>query len=216
MLEVAEASRALFVITCSKAKADTTERLIGPSILDHLPAELANELAAARRRVAPLARINERSMVPAWRRYAGGFYGLASPVLRDATANGAHVLILSGGYGIVLAIEPIGDYDRSFHSGDWPDLLVSRCLAAYAERFDLASVIAIAARSTNYAAAIRRVRWPANIGSRVLISPDHSGGGAQAVVTRAAGEAFRELWRGGLTDGWRDSNGTPMRVEQLR
>jgi hypothetical protein len=155
-------------------------------------------------------------MVPAWRRYAGGFYSVASPVLRDATAKGAHVLILSGGYGVVLATEPIGDYDRPFHSGDWPDLLVSGCLAAYAERFELASVIAIAARSTNYAAAIRRVRWPANIGSRVLISPHHIGGGAQAVVPRAAGEAFRELWRGGVADGWRDSNGTPMSVEQLR
>lgn len=215
-VEVAEASRALFVITCSKVKVDTTERLIGPSILDYLPAELANELAAARRRVAPLARINERSMVPAWRRYAGGFYGLGSPVLRDATASGAHVLILSGGYGVVLAVEPIGDYDRAFRSGDWPHLLVSRCLAAYAERFELASVFAIAARSTGYAAAIRRVRWPATIASGVLISPDHSGGGAQAVVSRAAGEAFRELWRGRVSDGWRDSSGTPLRVEQLR
>jgi hypothetical protein len=216
MLKLADQRRTLFVITCSKAKAAATEQSIGPSILDRLPADIADELAATRHRIAPLARINERSTVPAWRRYAGGFYGLASPVLRDAAGDGAHVLILSGGYGVVLATEPIGDYDRPFHPGDWPDLLVPRCLAAYAERFDLASVVAVAARSTNYAAAIRRVRWPANVGTRVLISPDHAGGGAQAVVPRAAGEAFRELWRGGLTDRWRDSKGTPMRVEQLR
>ena len=46
-------------------------------------------------------------VMPAWRRYQGGFYRHARPALGDAAAAG-NVVIISGGYGLAGACESIG------------------------------------------------------------------------------------------------------------
>ena len=215
-LSLTDLNRTLLVIPCSGDKAPGAVRTVGPSVLHHLPSAIAEKLSAARLRVAPVAQVDERSTLPAWQRYSGRLYSVAPSALRDAISAGVHMLIISGGYGLVLATEPIGDYDRQFRPGDWPGGLVSRCLAAYAEHIDLASVFVIAGRSTSYAAVVRGVRWPASVRSAVLISPDHRNGGAQAIVPEAAGEAVRELWNARILEHWRSSRGIPLRVERLR
>lgn len=47
-------------------------------------------------------------MIPAWRRYDGDFYTTAREALRKAVDRKLHVIILSGGYGVLLVNEPIG------------------------------------------------------------------------------------------------------------
>ena len=215
-LALTDLSRTLLVIPCSGEKAPAAVQTVGPNVLHYLPTAMAEELSAARLRVAPAARVDGRTTLPAWERYSGRLYSVASSALHDAISAGVHLLIISGGYGLVLAAEPVGYYNREFHPGDWPGGLVSRCLAAYAEHFDLASAFALAGRSTNYADVVRRVRWPASVRSAVLISPDHRSGGAQAIVPAAMGEAFRELWNAHIPENWRSSRGIPLRVERLR
>jgi hypothetical protein len=112
--------------------------------------------------------------------------GVATPAASTAPPNqpcrtpssaGAYLLIVSGGYGVVLADEPIGYYNREYQPGDWPDSIVRRALAAYADRWALSSVVAIAGHSTQYAKAIRRVRSPGAVAGAVLVSPAHQGAG---------------------------------------
>jgi hypothetical protein len=44
------------------------------TLLDALPADLANRLVAARRAVAAAAGLDETTLMPAWRRFAGTLY----------------------------------------------------------------------------------------------------------------------------------------------
>ena len=105
-------TKTLFVIPCSGAKLTVSgERASGPAILDELPPDLAETLQSARRANAPQATLDETTLLPAWQRYSGTLYQIAAPVLVQALTSGAHILILSGGYGAVLADEPIGWYE---------------------------------------------------------------------------------------------------------
>jgi hypothetical protein len=52
------------------------------------------------------------------------------PPLDDLTQQGAHVIILSGGYGAVLASEPIGFYDAPLKPAWWPNRMWRQLRAA--------------------------------------------------------------------------------------
>ena len=102
----------LLVIPCSNAKArnDTaTER--GASLIDALAPPLATELRETRKNVAQRISIDESTLMPAWRRYDGALYRSSQGALGELLQQGTHIIILSGGYGAVLAEEPIGLYD---------------------------------------------------------------------------------------------------------
>src|SRR5262249_18084068 len=120
--------RTLFVVCCSAAKSYAREHYQGATVLESLPSEIATALVAARERVAPLAHLDETFRLPRWRRYSGAFYQAAAPALENAVVRRAHVVILSGGYGVVQADEPIGCYDRAYRPGDWSGQIVQRAL----------------------------------------------------------------------------------------
>ena len=82
--------------------------------------------------------------MPAWQRYSGTFFGAASPDLGAAVANDANIVILSGGYGAVLATEPIGTYEARFKVSWWPDNIVADAIAAYALARGLRTITAFA------------------------------------------------------------------------
>ena len=91
--------RSLLVLTCSGRK----ERGGAPPS----PADTTvwpQELQVARVRVLASAQADTTHLLPAWRRYTGTFYQHARPALADAVATG-HVVIISGGYGIVRGDE---------------------------------------------------------------------------------------------------------------
>ena len=116
-LSGSDPAKTLFVIPCSGAKQAFAGRVRnGPSILDELPSHLAKRLADARIGNVDCARIDETTMVPAWQRYGGTLYQVSGPTLGKMVDDGRHVLILSGGYGVVLASEPIGIYDARFRA----------------------------------------------------------------------------------------------------
>lgn len=104
------------------------------------------------------ARADTRHVLPAWRRYTGAFYQQARPALAAAVAHG-HVVIISGGYGIARADEPIGWYDKILQLADWPVGLLESALISEAQRSGTQTVVAFASATTDYARLLRRTPW---------------------------------------------------------
>lgn len=208
ILVSSDLSRTLLILPCSSKKQPTGEVTeSGPSIAQSLGSELAQELLDTRRRVRSWAKIDESRLVPAWQRYSGSLYQVGGQALRQAMKRGAHVIILSGGYGAVVATEPIGDYEARLRRSCWPNRLLERVLVNYAERQRLQSVRAFASKTTDYRNILERVVWrDAGIHDAILITPEAAGGAMRKSPT-AQGEALAALISGTLSTEWKSSDG---------
>src|SRR2546423_1207897 len=126
--------------------------------------------------------------MPAVERYSGSFYQAARAELVRAVSRGLHVLIVSGGYGVLTTCEPIGLYDAAFNPAWWPRQVVADCVAAYADRHGLTSMVAFLAASTGYARALRNIGGTPqsqNLKQAFLVTAVAEGGGAMQTVPRA-------------------------------
>lgn len=216
-LPAPDLERTLIVLPCSGAKrragrAKGHER----TITTEIDPALAQELQAARQRLAEMESFDERNPVPALGRYDGALYQVADDALTRAVATGGHVVIVSGGYGVLLGEEPIGLYDRRFVPGDWPRKLAGRVLSSYAERHDIKTVVAFLARTTSYADVVRTAPWPSNVEQVELVSAAHAGGGGMRIVPQVLGEAADAYLQGRLDGEWRSSRGVALTTERLR
>lgn len=182
----------LLVIPCSKAKADGGEPVAHPT--RDWPQPLLRARAALRER----AQLDELRLLPACRRYTGGFYEEAGSAITSAVDSGAPLIVISGGYGLARGDELIGTYDRLFHVGDWPPGLLESLLVREAGRLGVRNVVAFSAATGDYHVPVRRARWStASAVERVLVvSAAERGGGARYFVPRALGRAFRAFWLG--------------------
>jgi len=180
--------RSLLVLTCSGRK----ERGGRPPRPADAPA-WPQDLRDARLRVLATAQADTAHLLPAWRRYTGTFYQHARPALADAVAEG-HVVIISGGYGIVRADEPIGWYDKVLQLADWPAGLLESALIGEAQRDGAQTVVAFASATTDYTRLLRRTRWQdAGIDAR-LVTITGVTSGAMSEVPRRLGQAFSAFW----------------------
>ncbi|HET7488096.1 MAG TPA: hypothetical protein VFJ85_09215 [Acidimicrobiales bacterium] len=185
------------------------------SILDALPDASATRLANARAALASAAQVDESRLLPARLRYAGSLYAAVGDAVERQRARRPPVVIISGGYGLVTAEEPIGTYDRRFAIADWPKGLLHECLEALVTD-GVQRVLAFCAATTPYAELIRRARWRAMGVQATLVSPSMAGhGGAQVLVPRALGEAFASAVAGNLTTAWTSSDGVGLVVEDV-
>lgn len=203
--------RPLVVAPCSGAKGPGARATRGTSPLqEFLSPGLWGEVLEARRRLRTLSGLDESTLVAAVDRYTGHLYQSAGDALHRLVDAGARVVIISGAYGIVDPMDPIGMYDRKFRPSDWPNRLIHRCLAAVAESFEADQVVGVLAASSPYAQVFRSTPWrrPA-----VLATPER-GPGAQVKAPRAQGEALAMLASGGIPVGWRSSDG--LRLEAAR
>jgi len=180
----------LLVIPCSKAKAGGGEPVAAPA--RDWPEPLLRARAALRER----AQLDESRLLPACRRYTGGFYRAAGGAISSAVDSGAPLIVISGGYGLARGDELIGTYDRLFRTGDWPPGLLESLLVQEAGRLGVRNVVAFSAATSDYDVPVRRATWPAaSAVERVLVvSAAEPGGGAQHHVPRALGRAFRAFW----------------------
>lgn len=214
-----EFSKTLLVLPCSRKKATQARRLgeDADSIVDSLPGPLAQELRDRRAANAEKAKVDEATLLPAVERYTGRLYAAAGVTTFDTLLrSSAAVVIISGGYGVVLAREPIGCYDQCFKPSMWPEDLIGRCLVAYAERISAKIVVGLFPATCGYAEyvkAFRRAPWPRTI--RILqMSPEQAKD--DKVQSKAAGEALAAISRGRrLQRDWRSSDGLRMEVEWL-
>lgn len=208
----------LIVIPCSARKTDNRGNGSGgSSILDSLTPATAKLLRQARKDNAPRAKLDERSLVPAWKRYQGSFYTTAGQALARAVAAGLHVLIVSGGYGVVTATEPIGLYQARLNLSDWPSGLLGRCLWEYAHWHSLTNVVAFMPSTTDYPKVIRRAGWSESGAQEVrLVTVDLlSAGGAMSRVPKALGEAFALFVGGRPIRAGQNLDGAQVLVHRL-
>lgn len=202
----------LLVLPCSARKARGGGPVAdGESVLDHLPAGLAEELARARSRLAA-CREREEQLLPAWRRYTGHLYQAATSAWGALHQQGVPVAIVSGGYGVVLSTEPIAWYDARFRPSDWPSRLVPRSLAALAQTLNVDRVVALAGASTAYARVMRQAPWPV---PAALLTPRPGGGGAMRATPRLLGLALSDLPSQPLDETWH-GDGLSLDPERLR
>jgi hypothetical protein len=196
----------LLIIPCSGEKRDCREvTRPGPVIQQSLPGDLAAELQSARERVKASAQFDDRQLIPAWQRYNGSLYRAGRGALGDLMSAGMHVIIISGGYGAVLAQEPIAYYEVPLKPSCWPHHLLERVLIAYAQRHRIASVRAFVSATGPYATILRHVRWrDAGIRDVLVLTPKAEPGGMRRSPA-TQGEAIVALCDGTLSSEWRSS-----------
>jgi hypothetical protein len=206
-------AKTMLIIPCSSAKRDSADPgVAGATIMQSLPTDLASELMEARSRATTLAPFDERKRIPAWQRYDGALYAAGRQALADLMAAGNHLIILSGGYGAVLAEEPIGQYEARLNPAWWPNRLIERALLAYAQRHGVVSVRAFVASTGPYVSILKRIRWrDTGIDDALLFTPQVELG-AMRRSPATQGEALVALRDGILSPTWRSSCGLPLDV----
>lgn len=206
----------LLIVPCSKSKKELAGRrqASGPRIGDCLPMSLAERLDRARAANRQRADVDERTLAPAWQRYGGRFYQAAGAALSEAVGRHLHLLILSGGYGVLPAREPIGLYEAKLKTGGWPGHVLESVLAGYARRHRLKRMRAFVAGSTDYRKVVERTDWKgAGVDDAILLMPES---GSQHSVPVTLGEAFAALIRGATLDrSWRSSAGLSLIYRKL-
>lgn len=206
---------ALLIIQCSGAKQHGSKPSNAPSILSALDPARAAALVNARASLREKALVDEKTLMPAYLRYAGQLYKHGSKSIGGAVVAGKRVLIVSGGYGLLLADEPIGMYKKRFGLSNWPGDLLEACILDYARHEGIRSVIAVMSSTTDYAKLIKRVNWRRAGLEATLVSPVAHGGGALVKVPRAQGQAIATLINTGLDQAWRSSDSLSLAIESL-
>ena len=206
----------LIVLPCSGKKTQSAHAQISClPITAALPATLGRRLEEARGAILDRGGLDESALLPAWQRYDGLLYRSAEQPLANAIASGLHVLIISGGYGIVRACEPIGTYSMRLKLAHWPKGLLQEVLAAYAARHGLQTVRAFVSRSTDYYRVVRQTSWrAAGVKDALAIAPEATRG-AMVKAPRAQGEALGAFLAGRLDERWRSSDGLGLDVERI-
>ena len=152
----------LLIVPCSKSKEKFVGgQAAGPRIRNRLPVSIAKRLDRARAANRQRAGVDERTLAPAWQRYSGRFYQAAGGALAEAVRQRLHLLILSGGYGVLLAREPIGLYEAVLKTSWWPECVLEDVLAGYAQRHRLKCMRAFVSRTTSYRKVVERTNWKA-------------------------------------------------------
>ena len=167
----------LLVVPCTKKKTTPSEYAAsGTRIASCLPAALAERLSQARLANRDRAKIDEQTLVPAWQRYDGDFYQSAHAALGSAVEEQLHVLILSGGYGVLLASEPIGCYNVPLNRCWWPGCVLEDVLAGYAQHHQLKCMRAFIPAKEGYRPyreIVKRVDWlTAGVIDHEIVTPD--------------------------------------------
>lgn len=189
-LRQADPRQVLLVIACSAAKAHggRSPRLDGKE-----EAGWPDALREARVPVLARAATDTSELLPAWQRYQGGFYRSAGPALPEATVAGK-VVIISGGYGVAHAQEPIGWYDKRLRLADWPPGLLEAALLGRARRTGADTAVAFVSQTGPYAQLLRRTPWQSSGLRACLVTITGITDGAMAEVPRRLGLAFAAFW----------------------
>ena len=193
-------SETLLVIPCTRKKRPYPGCVVtGPRIARCLPSALAERLHHTRAANRERASINELTLVPAWQRYDGSFYQSARDALDWAVKKRLHLLILSGGYGVLLASEPIGCYDAPLNPCWWPERVLEDVLAGYAQHHRLKRLRAFIPAKCGYRPyreVVERVDWrAAGVDDAVIVTPDDGSQGGEAFAALAHGKDRAESGR---------------------
>lgn len=206
----------LLIIPSSKSQSRNSESGITSSILSSLDPENAKALIGARMSMHQRAHIDETTHMPAYRRFKGTLYEQCSESLGKGINAGQKILIVTGAYGVVVANEPIGFYERQFSLSDWQPGLLGRCIIDYIKHSNIKTVIAVASFSTSTATLIRSIKWKLAGVEACLVTPNASGAGVLTKVPRTQGEAIKELIeKKRLERTWISSDSLSLKIQLL-
>ena len=110
----------LLIVPCSQSKKGRNFAIGVRSINDFISPEISDSLRSARRAAfqRPNTKLDvESEGIPALFRYSGNMWsveGFRQAVI-DALSNGLHVLVESGGYGLIRIEEQIQNYEASMN-----------------------------------------------------------------------------------------------------
>lgn len=201
----------LLLLPCSGSKRHGSMLGSTTSILTQINEDLAGSLREARGLLRQQSRVDD-TLMPAYRRYSGALYEEAAQAIGEGLENGHHILIVSGGFGVLRADESIGWYEQSLRLSAWPRGLLEECILDYVQRHHIRSIVALVARTSEYAKLVRRIaRSQGTVPTRIASPVIGPGEGAQGKVPRAIGEASRLLFADGISGDWRSSNGLALR-----
>ena len=128
-----------------------------------------DRLEEARHDVGAGATLDETHLLPAWQRYAGPLYKAANERLASAVVAGVPMLIVSGGYGLVLAEESIGWYNLEFSLGDWPPQLLQEIQRAPGVHVEVVPGIGETGRNRHLSGKMIDFACPGNSRSRMTL-----------------------------------------------
>lgn len=206
----------LLVLPCSARKrlGGSSSNRGAPNITSSLSAQTSSLLRKCREANRDRARLDETLWLRAIDRYDGYLYRSARTAL-DAMNEGAHLCIVSGGYGVALGAEPIGVYDSMFRGSSWPERVVQRALEEYSRTHAIKRVRAFASRNSPYLKVLTTTHWQeVGVPDVQTFVPDGVGAGAMVKAPRALGEALGcLLGNGALPPYWQSSDG--VRIEVL-
>lgn len=209
-------ARTLLIIPCSGKKAGGSLSGHSTRLTNVISNDLGCALVAARQRLSDSIQLEERFLCPAWKRYSGSLYTSGNAGLKIAISAGFPTMIISGGYGLLLAEEPIGTYNKMFQVSDWPRGLLEEILIGLVADWKISSVRAFASSTTGYGKLLLQVPWSrSNVKDAWLISPETSTG-AMIKSPRAQGEALTAMMLGTLHHRWKSSDGLGLIATQLR
>ncbi len=115
--------------------------------------------------------LSNGELMPAWRRYNGRLYKAAGSSLQRYVGANLPLVIVSGGYGVILGTEDIAYYDREFRPADWRGGLVAEAVASHARTISAEPVIALVSASTGYGKSLTRHGWRSSGVSLHIVSP---------------------------------------------
>ncbi|MEV7548610.1 hypothetical protein AB0N89_03190 [Amycolatopsis sp. NPDC089917] len=187
VLDAIDPREALTILGPSKAK------IRGGDAAGKTSAAWPEPLLRARAGVLAKSKVDGGGVRPAWLRYSGHFYRNVGGALGEAAGSG-RLLILSGGYGILRADEPIPYYDRKLKLSDWPPGVLEATVIEEARRIGATKVVTFVSASADYAKLARRIPWSSTEIEGVLATIDFHGGGAQVEVPRRLAQAFGAWW----------------------
>ncbi|MBK0399063.1 hypothetical protein H0I76_07670 [Limibaculum sp. M0105] len=206
--------RTLLIMPCSKGKRNGgVAANSGPCLADKIAPELAAELISARKNAAMKTSLDEAALMPAWQRYSGSLYRAGAGAVAHLLKEKMHIIILSGGYGAVLAGEPIGNYDQPLKTSWWPGKLLQRVLLSYASVQGIRTVRAFASSTSPYSSVLRGIRWDeAGIEDALLVTPEAKPGGTHKSPA-SIGEAVAALAARNLRSDWKSSYGLGLEFD---
>ncbi len=204
MHEVAARSTAI-LIPCSKTKEGNGLKVERPiEIISFLGQGATVLLKQARQDVLQIPNVtfDETSrLVPAIVLYSGTLYKVEGflNAIGNALATGLHILIISGGYGLLRAEEPIHKYEAYLGRSDgklrsfWKRILPG-IVADYAERNKIKNVFITGSKP--YSDVLGTEGWTIGRTVRWYIPHASEGESPYIAVPKKCGEAIRDLLNG--------------------
>lgn len=160
------------------------------SVLEHLDEEYRRKLILAREN--QLGEILNKPVGTALSVYNGWLYKVINRgLIRDAFVKGLiDFTIISAGYGIVHAFEPIGIYNIDMNATMkrfWINAGLLNIISNYVSNTDAKLILGFFALKTKYREIFSKISWPSTVEEVLLFSPTCS---STSTILMSLGEAI--------------------------